>query len=159
MDEANRRAGSAAHPQRREGGFTIIEMMITVVILGILAAMVYPSYREYVVRTQRDIAKSAILQVMDRQEQYFSDNKSYAADATDLGFGASPFAIDRSGKSVDAGSGDRTYTIALTNVTATTFTVQATPQLRQATEDTDCGTLSVTHAGVKDATGASPRCW
>ncbi len=159
MDEANRRAVAEGRHRRGEGGFTLIEMMITMVILGILAAMVYPNYREYVVRTQRDIAKSAILQVMDRQEQYFSDNKTYAADATDLGFGASPFAIDRAGRTVDAGSGDRTYTIALTNVTATTFTVQATPQLRQATEDSDCGTLSVNQAGVKNATGASPRCW
>ena len=74
-------------------GFTLIELMIVVVIIGILAAIGYPSYRDYVVRTQRGMAKAAMVQVLDRQEQFFTDNKAFATDVTNLGFGANPFAI------------------------------------------------------------------
>ena len=144
---------------RREGGFTLVELMIVLVIVGILAAIGYPGYRDYVVRTQRDIAKSMILQVLDRQEQFFIDNKRYADDLTSLGFASSPFAIDRKGHTVTASDGNRVYNIGLANTSATAFTVQAVPQLGQATEDTDCGTLSVTSAGVKSASGAGARCW
>jgi type IV pilus assembly protein PilE len=144
---------------RRQGGFTLIEAMITMVILGILAAMVYPTYRDYVVRTQRDLAKSAMLQVLDRQEQFFIDNKTYANTVTALGFAANPFAIDNSGRQVTATASDRVYTIALAEASATGFTIRAVPQLRQATEDTECGTLSVTNEGVKSASGTGSRCW
>lgn len=140
-------------------GFTLMELMIVLVIVGILAAMGYPGYREYVVRTQRDLAKATILQVLDRQEQYFIDNKAYATDATALGFPSGPFAIDRKGKVVTTGDGNRVYNVALTNASATAFTIEAAPQLRQATEDTDCGTLSVTSQGVKTASGGGERCW
>ena len=113
----------APAPARRAGGFTLIEMLITVVILGILAAITYPNYRDYVVRSQRDMAKSAILQFLDRQEQYFIDNKTYTADATDLGFAASPFAINRKGQFVETSDGERTYNITLADFTATSFTI------------------------------------
>ena len=144
---------------RRQSGFTLIEAMITLVILGILAAMVYPTYRDYVVRTHRDLAKSAMLQVLDRQEQFFIDNKTYANTVTALGFADNPFAIDNTGKSVAATAGNRVYTIGLADATATGFTIRAVPQLRQATEDTECGTLSVTNQGIKSASGTGSRCW
>jgi type IV pilus assembly protein PilE len=159
MNELAQPTGSTPAAGRRQAGFTLIEAMITVVILGILAAMVYPAYRDYVVRTQRDLAKSAILQVLDRQEQFFIDNKTYANTVTALGFAANPFAIDNSGKPVIATAGNRVYTIGLANVSATGFTIQAVPQLRQATEDAECGTLSVTNEGIKSASGSGSRCW
>jgi len=154
---------SAGDLQRSQAGkargFTLIEVMIAMVIIGILASMAYPAYRDYVVRTQRDLAKSAILQVLDRQEQFFIDNKAYANDVTVLGFDASPFAIGRNSEIVDASDPDRVYSISLTNASATAFTIVAVPQLGQATDDTDCGTLSVTNLGVKSASGAGDRCW
>ena len=140
-------------------GFTMIELMIVVVIIGILAAIGYPSYRDYVVRTQRGMAKAAMVQVLDRQEQFFVDNKAFATDVTNLGFGANPFAIDRKGAQVATSSGDRIYTIQLNGATATSFTIQAVPQLKQATEDSECGTLSVTNEGVRAASGSATNCW
>jgi type IV pilus assembly protein PilE len=159
MNELAQSKRSTPAAGRRQAGFTLVEAMITVVILGILAAMVYPSYRDYVVRTQRDLAKSAMLQVLDRQEQFFIDNKIYANTVTALGFAANPFAIDNTGKTVTSTASNRVYTISLADATATGFTIQAVPQLRQATEDSKCGTLSVTNAGVKSASGTGSRCW
>ena len=146
-------------PRPMPNGFTLMELMIVMVIIGLLAAIGYPGYRDYVVRTQRDLAKSAMVQVLDRQEQFFIDNKAYATDVTNLGFPASPFAIDRQGRVVATTDTNRVYTVGLTDASATAFTIQATPQLRQATDDAECGTLSVTSRGVKSASGTGDRCW
>jgi type IV pilus assembly protein PilE len=57
-------------------------------------------------------------------------------------------------------SGDRTYVIGLADgASATAFTVEAVPQLGQATKDAKCGTLSITHTGVKSVSGAGTDCW
>lgn len=137
----------------------MIELMIVVVIIGILAAIGYPSYRGYVVRTQRGVAKSTMTQVLDRQAQFFVDNKAFATDLTNLGFGTNPFAIDRKGKEITTSATDRTYNIQLSGASATSFTLEAVPQLKQATEDSACGTLSITNEGVRAASGTGTKCW
>ena len=147
----------------RVRGFTLIELMITVTILGILAAIAYPSYTQYVTRSKVGLAKSSLVQVMDRQAQFYVDNKGFATDLTDLGFGENGFAIDRNGKEVASTSSDRIYIISLANgASATAFTVQAVPQLTQATNDTKhtrCGTLSITNTGIRSVSGSNTDCW
>jgi type IV pilus assembly protein PilE len=141
-------------------GFTLIELMMVITIIGILAAIAFPGYQQYVTRTKRGAAKSVIVQVMDRQAQYYVDNKGFATDLADLGWGASTFAIDRGGKEVATTSGDRTYVIGLADgASATAFTVEAVPQLTQATRDAKCGTLRITHTGVKSVSGTATDCW
>ncbi len=158
-DDGNKRGRSPA----RVSGFTLIELLITVGIVGILAAIAFPSYQQYVTRSKVGLAKSALVQVMDRQAQFYVDNKGFATDLTTLGFGENGFAIDKSGKEVASTSTDRIYIISLAGgASATAFTAQAVPQLSQATNDTKhthCGTLSITHTGVKSVSGSSTDCW
>ena len=146
-------------PRNNESGFTIIEVMIVAAIMVILTAIAVPSYRDFVVRSVRTQAKSMLMLVADRQEQFFLDNKSYTADATNLGFATNPVYVDREGFEVAAGSTDRVYKIQLTNATATTYTAQAVPELHQAAGDTYCGTMSLTHAGQRSQSGAGADCW
>lgn len=64
----------------RSKGFTLIEVMVVVVIIGILAAVAIPSYRDYVRRSHRSAAAQLMLQIQTRQEQYFLDARAYAAN-------------------------------------------------------------------------------
>jgi len=63
-------------------GFTLIEMMIVVAIVGVLAAIAYPSYQEYQKRARRSAAETFMLDLANRQQQYFLDQRSYAGATT-----------------------------------------------------------------------------
>jgi type IV pilus assembly protein PilE len=67
----------------RSKGFTLVELMIVVAIVGILAAIAYPSYTEYVLRGRRAEARTALTDLMQQQERYFTQNNSYLAFSTD----------------------------------------------------------------------------
>ena len=72
-------------PRRRQLGVTLMELMIVVAIISIIAAISYPSYEQFIVRAKRSAGTSMLMQVADRQQQYFMDNKRYAASLTNLG--------------------------------------------------------------------------
>ena len=135
-----------AHKQNTLG-FTLIELMVTVAIVGILAAVALPSYRSSVLRSARSDAKSALLEVATRQEQFYLDNKTYTTDMTALGLSASPYITEGGTYSVSAA--------ATTNI-AIDYTLTAAPQGGQV-NDTDCGSFTLTSNGVKGA--ASADCW
>ena len=140
-------------------GMTLIELMIVVAIVAIIMAFAYPSYERYVVRSKRAVAQNALLQVADRQQQFFMDNKSFAANATNLGFPANPYVVDDQGSSTVATDPDAVYSISLSNVAATTWTATAAPLNGQSSRDTECGSLSITQAGTKGKTGSGDNCW
>ena len=132
-------------------GFTLIELMVTVVIIGILAAIAYPSYLNQIRQTRRTEGKATLLDTAQRLERCFTRYSSYNAGdcdvATDL--------TDGDGITTPEGW----YVITNTNVGAGTFTLLATAQLDQ-TKDTRCGNLSLTHRSVRGATGTQPAtCW
>ena len=95
-----------------QSGFSLLELMIVVAIIAIISAVAYPSYMQFVVDAKRTTATSVLMQVADRQQQFFMDNKRYTDDLTNLGFQASPLVINDEGKSVVSGHGDSIYSIA-----------------------------------------------
>jgi type IV pilus assembly protein PilE len=108
----------------RTRGFTLIEVMITVAVVAILAAVALPSYSEYVTRSKIIEATSSLTDLRVRMEQYFLDNRQYPASCVAPAAGAAP-----AGKIyLPAGSKHFAVTCALT---ATTYTVTATGDAAQ----------------------------
>ncbi len=145
--------------QIAQRGFTMAELMIVMVIAAILASIAVPSLQNYVTRTKRSQAKSLLLQIADKQEQFFLDNKRYAASMQDLGYAANPFYIDRSGDPQASSTTDSIYKLEFSATTNTTYTAWAVPLAAQASHDSGCGTLSLNNAGRRDQSGSSTDCW
>ena len=140
-------------------GVTLIELMVVVAIVAIIFAVAFPSYERYIVRSKRAVGQNVLMQVADRQQQFFMDNKQYAANMTNLGFTANPFIVDDDGQSTVATDPDAVYSVSLSNVTATTYTVTAAPVGGQLKRDTSCGSLTITQAGAKGKSGSGDNCW
>lgn len=137
---------------KAQNGFTLIELMITVAIIGILAAVAYPSYTQYIVKSNRSAAETFILGVANKQEQYMLDARQYAADLATLGLSNLPSEI----------SGNYTVNVTADNTAAPpTYTVTAIPTGTQATRDTQCGAVTIDQSGTKGegGTGTVTDCW
>lgn len=133
------------HSKYKSRGFTLIEVMITVVIVGILASIAYPSYRQYVLRSNRAESKAVLMETAQFMERYFTTNNTYAGATV-------PSAVSPKGAS---GSGIR-YNISFSaGPAANTYTLQAVPSGSQAADT--CGTLTLTQAGAR--TPATAGCW
>jgi len=128
-------------------GITLIELMIVVVIIGILAAISYPSYREFAAKAKRNEAKAALLKLAVNQERAYLQNNSYTADLTVLGFSSTP------NYQTDTGS----YVITITNADAAGFTATATYQLGGA-ESLKCNVFTIVGGGVKTSI-PDTNCW
>lgn len=126
-------------------GFSLIELMIVIALIGILAAIAIPNYQNYLVRSKRTAAEAFMLDVSGLQERYRLDNRTYTNDLDDLGVQAPPEVDDN-------------YTIAITLV-APGYTITATPKGAQLAADVDCGVLTLTSVGAKSASGGGARCW
>jgi len=144
--------------ERGQKGITLLELMVVVAIIALISAFAYPSYMQFVVKAKRGVGKSILMQVADRQQQFFMDNKRYAVTLTQLGFPDDPLVVADDGSFVAAGDGASVYAVTLANTSATTYTAVAAPQMNQAAKDT-CGALSLTHTGQKIAGGGGVDCW
>ncbi len=149
-------------PARRERGFTLIELMITVAIVAILAAIAIPSYQDSVWKGKRAEAKAAIFKMLQAQERYYTQNNKYV-DPTSLA------AADRG--AFPAVSGDNAanskYTISVVktgvtgNCTDNDWTKCAIVVATVAgTADPKCGaSLAMDTVGNKTSAVTNPICW
>jgi len=145
--------------QHSQRGVTLIELMIVVVILAMIASFAYPSYMNYVVNTKRTAATSTLLQVADRQQQFFMDNKRYAAGLSELGYDNDFVWIDDQGEALVPGDAQSVYVIGLANVGGTNYLGFAAPLNIQLKHDGKCGTMTLNQAGKRNNTGTSDDCW
>lgn len=136
-------------------GFTLVELMVTAAILGILLAIAIPNYREHVAKGKRADGMGVLLEAAQFMERNFSDSGRY--DQTASGAAISlPLALTTAPRG-DAGS---YYVISLSAVSATAFTLQAAPTNTMAGDA--CGTFTLTSTGVRAVAGGTKtkdQCW
>lgn len=133
----------------RQAGFTLIELMIAVAVVGLLAAVAYPSYMSQVAKGRRADAKQALLGLAQKMERRYTERGTYVG-ATLGDTGLAPV----------VSSGGH-YTLAITAQTVDSFTITATPRGAQVGDA--CATFSYNQLGEQkvsaDATQSAAKCW
>jgi len=137
--------------RRQSRGFTLIELMVTVAIVAILAAIAYPSYTNYIVRSNRSAAQGYMLELSNLEQRYLLDARSYAPNLDALNYPIPSNVLPN-------------YTVTAVPKAGTTppgFTITATPIGGQLARDSACATLKIDEAGKKEALGTSGAagCW
>ena len=127
---------------RQRAGFSLIELMVAVAIVGILAAVAYPSYVNHIIRTNRSSAQSFLVALANKQEQYMMDAREYTSTVTNLL--TIPSEVQKN------------YNVTISLGTAPpTYTITATATGNQASSDAACTPLTLT----KDGTKSPASCW
>jgi type IV pilus assembly protein PilE len=143
-----------------QNGMTLIELLIVVAVLGILAAVAVPSYREYTARADRAEAKAALMQAAQRMERNYTTANCYnftlPADCASQTGTANAVSVQT------PSSGTAKYNIALSAVARSTFTLQATRAGAMASDA--CGDFTLTNTGAQAVVNNSggmnaESCW
>lgn len=133
--------------KKNNSGFTLVELMITVLIIGILAAIAYPSYQSQIMRGNRSEGITMLNDAAARQERFFSQNNQYATTTAQLGLAS-------------ANSTNNLYRLAIARPNTSQYTLTVQPIGTQA-KDTTCGNFTLDQAGTRGVSGSTGvnECW
>jgi type IV pilus assembly protein PilE len=148
---------------KQSKGFTLIELMIVVAIVGILAAIAYPSYQEQIRSSRRGDCAGALAGLANAMERFYTTNNTYVGAAVGGGANGAPNPLVLNYPAtcpLDGGTAP-TYNLTIA-ATASTYTLSAAPVGTQAADT--CGTLTLTNTGSKNVIGQSAGktwqdCW
>ena len=152
-------ASAPADRRHHARGFSLVELLIALAVVGILTAVAVPSYQGYMRSAYRAEARTALLETAQWMERHFSMTQSYAT--TSQGGTINNAALATAGLSVTPRAGAARYNISFSaGPTATGYTLQAAPTGAQ-TADARCGTLTLTNLQVRgiSGTGTVADCW
>jgi type IV pilus assembly protein PilE len=140
--------------KRRNSGFTLIEVVIVVVMLGVLMSIALPAYQDSMRKGRRADAKAGLMDAANRQERLMLDRRTYTDDMEDLGFEDDPMLTEEQYYSIDAEA-------CADGTIATCYVLTATPVAGGVQEeDTKCTSLILDSTGAKTATGTlQAECW
>ena len=151
--------------RRRIGGFTLIELMIAVAIVGILVKLAYPAYNQSVLKSHRPEAKNALLDLAAREERYFSTTNQYTTSAPALGYASTLTVTAASPMLVQSGSSTY-YNMSIqvpdpgAATSAPSFLATATAVNAQI-KDTKCLNYVLSQSGAQSVSGTdtAANCW
>lgn len=137
---------------KRLRGFSLLEVIIVIAIIGLLVAIAYPSYLSYVTKTRRSEGKTALLDLQQRMERFFLDRNTYTTATIGTGNASTdvlPTNLTENGR--------YTLQIAASSNTPPSYTLQAVPQ----NPDPECGTFTLNGQNIRGITGSGTvgACW
>lgn len=154
--------------KNKQSGFSLIELMIVVAIIGILLAIAYPNYLNYVIKSKRVEAMTEIMHAAQLQEKYFSQKLKYAYDINTL-YGDSSLGASKSTENglydITLVAADSSGTTCTSTSGCTSYTLTATANAANSqSKDTVCKTFTIAHTGAKSAkdtsnTDSTNQCW
>lgn len=161
MSSDTRSISSRPMPRGRSAGFTLIELMITVVIASILMSIAFPLYQHQIRESRRTDARSALLDLASREERYYATNNAYTDVATNLGYTSWPQTVGGGYYQISK----PTNVNGATSAQSATFTLTAVPIAGKGQDqDSDCQSFTVTQTGQETSTNSasansSAICW
>lgn len=141
---------------RASRGFTLVELMIVIAIIGILGAVAYPSYTSNVARGRRADAQKTLLEASQFMQRYYVANNSYADS------NGKPPALPGTLTNTKTGSGGTVYDVAVTAADQQGYTIKATPNSAGLMARDECGTFVLESSGRRSLEGSSKtagECW